>query len=301
MQKYLIPFEDCNPLPTLYILGNGFDVAHGIKSTYANFRAFEISRDNQRFVNLMDIFFSNQTDFWSDVETALGHYDEDSIIDFCNPEEEFDMDHPTRSEAAYSDSPDNIFQPLLKDLKSEFREWVDSIEIKNAEKILSLSKDAYYLTFNYTDTLEAIYHIPSNNVFHIHGLRQSKDEYIVGHSNFRNEEFTFDNSDVYFKQATRAKVIGWMNGLYKDANAIINRNSDYFNGLNDVKQIIVLGHSLNMVDLPYFLRIVEATGTDASWKFSFYGTQDINNINNFIKIAGLTNTKVIYFDEFLSK
>lgn len=92
-----------------------------------------------------------------------------------------------------------------------------------------------------------------------------------------------------------------MNGLYKDANAIINRNSDYFNGLNDVKQIIVLGHSLNMVDLPYFLRIVEATGTDASWKFSFYGTQDINNINNFIKIAGLTNTKVIYFDEFLSK
>ena len=101
-------------------------VAHGIKSTYANFRAFEISRDNQRFVNLMDIFFSNQTDFWSDVETALGHYDEDSIIDFCNPEEEFDMDHPTRSEAAYSDSPDNIFQPLLKDLKSEFREWVDS-------------------------------------------------------------------------------------------------------------------------------------------------------------------------------
>lgn len=109
MQEYLIPFEDCNPLPTLYILGNGFDVAHGIKSTYANFREFEISRENQKFVDLMDIFFSNQTDFWSDIEAALGGYNEDSIIDFCNPEEEFDIDHPTRSEAAYSDSPAYFF------------------------------------------------------------------------------------------------------------------------------------------------------------------------------------------------
>ena len=299
MQEYLIPFEDCNPLPTLYILGNGFDVAHGIKSTYANFREFEISRENQKFVDLMDIFFSNQTDFWSDIETALGGYNEDSIIDFCNPEEEFDIDHPTRSEAAYSDSPAYFFQPLLDNLKSEFRAWVDSIEIKEAEKIMPLSKDAEYLTFNYTDTLESIYGIPENRVFHIHGLRRSNDEYIVGHSNFRNEDSAFDDDDVYFKQETRAKVIGWMNGMYKDTDTIIRRNSDYFNKLSTIKQIIVLGHSLNPVDLPYFLKIVEKSGHETLWKFSFYGQQDIDNINMFITAAGLTNTKIVPFDDFL--
>lgn len=295
-----LPLEGCTPIPTLFIIGNGFDIAHEIESKYSDFRKFEIKRGNQRFVDLMDIFFSNQTDFWSDIETALGQYDEDSIIDFCNPEEEFDIDHPTRSESAYADSPDFIFHPLLEDLKAEFRNWVNDIDISIAERIIRLSEDAQYLTFNYTDTLETIYNIPMQNVFHIHGARNNvHDEYIVGHSNLRDKDTAFDDDDVYFKQETRAKVIGWMNDVYKDADAIIYRQDKYFNSLKGIQQVIVLGHSLNDVDLPYFKRIIKETGNDVVWKFSYYGKRDIDNINRFIAVTGLTNTKVVPFDDFV--
>lgn len=295
----ILPIEGCNPLPTLYIIGNGFDVAHGIKSRYSDFRNYEMARNNQRFVNLMDIFFSIDTEFWSDIETALGQYDEDSIIDFCNPEEKFDIDHPTRSEAAYVDSPDYIFNPLLNDLRFEFRNWVNDIDILCADKIVNLSRNAKYLTFNYTDTLETTYCIPENNVFHIHGSRMKQDEYVVGHSNLRNQDTAFDDDDIYFKQETRAKVIGWMNDIHKDTDVIISRNDAYFNSLRGIQQVIVLGHSLNDVDLPYLNRIIKETGPNMLWKFSYYGQDDIVKINDFISKTGLTNTKILHFDDFL--
>lgn len=294
----ILPIDGCAPIPTLYVIGNGFDVAHGIKSRYSDFRNFEIAHNNQRLVNLMDIFFSIETEFWSDMETALGQYDEDSIIDFCNPEEEFDIDHPTRSEAAYSDSPDYIFQPLLEDLRNDFREWVNSIDISTVKRIMTLSKDANYLTFNYTDTLETIYDIPKANILHIHGARGTGDNYIVGHSNYRDEDKVYDDNDILFKQQTRAKIIAWMNNQYKDSEAIASYNDSYFRSLSNIQQVIVLGHSLNRVDLPYFKKIAEVTGANTLWKFSFYERDDIDNIKCFIAEIGLKNTKIIHFDDF---
>lgn len=48
-----LPLEGCTPIPTLFIIGNGFDIAHEIESKYSDFRKFEIKRGNQRFVDLM--------------------------------------------------------------------------------------------------------------------------------------------------------------------------------------------------------------------------------------------------------
>lgn len=156
-----MPLEGCERLKTLYIIGNGFDLAHGIKSAYGDFRKFEKEKGNGHFVEMMEVFFSNSTEFCSDVETALGDYDEDSIIDYCNPNPEFDYDHPTRSEAAYCDSPDFIFQPLLEQLTADFRTWVEAIDLGSAKRLMSLSWEARYLTFNYTDTLETVYGTPA--------------------------------------------------------------------------------------------------------------------------------------------
>lgn len=297
LSDWILPFKECDPIPTLYIIGNGFDVAHGIKSKYIDFCNFEKKKNNKRFVDLMDIFFSNQTDFWCDIETALGQYDEDSIIEFCNPEDEFNIDHPTRSEAAYTDSPDSIFYPLLYDFKNEFNDWVDNIDIKEAKRIKKLHNNAKYLTFNYTDTLETIYDITEQQVCHIHGLRKRDCDYIIGHSNLRDPDEPFDNDDIYFKQQTRAKVIGWMNNMYKDTSIIISQNNDFFDSLSNIRQIIVLGHSLNDVDFPYFDKIIQKTGKNALWKYSFYNTEDIERINKFIDRTGLINTKTIHFDE----
>lgn len=46
--------------------------------------------DQHGLLDMMNIFFSNQMNFWGDVETALCEYDEEAIVDYCKPNREFD-------------------------------------------------------------------------------------------------------------------------------------------------------------------------------------------------------------------
>ncbi len=49
---------------TLFVIGNGFDLASGIKSSYYNFKQWLILNKRHQLINLMDIFFSNKRDVW---------------------------------------------------------------------------------------------------------------------------------------------------------------------------------------------------------------------------------------------
>ena len=169
----------------LYIIGNGFDLAHGIKSSYWNFREW-LGNNRSNLIGMMDIFFSNQRDVWSNIEQALGEYNEESILDYCRPDEEFDYEHSLSSSARVEDSPMAIFRPVLEEFRQAFRDWVNSIEISGIEKVYKLNTDSRYLSFNYTDTLETEYGIAQNKVTHIHGSRLNDEEYIIGHNNNRN-------------------------------------------------------------------------------------------------------------------
>ena len=128
-RKSLFPELDKLESETLIVIGNGFDIAHGIKSTYCDFRNWLMAKKESSLIGLMDTFFSNKRDVWNDIEKALGEYDEESILSFCRPDEEFDYDHSLSSSARIEDSPMAIFQPVLEQFKDRFDEWVESIEI----------------------------------------------------------------------------------------------------------------------------------------------------------------------------
>ena len=153
-QQLLFPKMNQIAKETLIIIGNGFDRAHNIESSYWDFREWLCKKGNRQLVDMMDTFFSNQRDVWSGIEQALGEYNEEAILDYCRPDEEFDLDHSLSSSARVEDSPNDIFQPVLDEFKEAFHEWVDSIEINGIEKQYTLDPDCRYLTFNYTDTLE---------------------------------------------------------------------------------------------------------------------------------------------------
>lgn len=291
--NYLFPQQEQQNKKTLVIIGNGFDLASGIKSSYSDFKQWlQMSGKYHRLIGLMDTFFSNQRDVWGDIEKALGEYDEDSILEYCKPDEEIDYDHLTRSMAAVEDSPEWIFKPVLDEFIEAFKDWVDSINIANAEKVRELPVECKYLTFNYTETLEAIYGIPKSNILHIHGSRILDKEYIIGHNNFRNPDEAYnDESQMLYLQETWSKIIRWMNDLVKDSAFIIRQNKDFFNGLSDVEQIVVYGHSFYEVDWPYMKEIVKHVGTDKPWAISYYSQKDLERINDFATKMGLTNVK----------
>lgn len=289
--KSLFPELDQQNSSTLIIIGNGFDLASGIMSSYQNFKMWLKQNGRQRLIDLMDIFFSNQRDVWGDIEKALGEYDEDGILDFCRPDEEFDYDHAMRSMAAVEDAPDWLFQPVLEEFTEAFKDWVNSINIKDAEKIRDLPTESRYLTFNYTETLEKLYGIADSNILHIHGSRLSNgEEIIIGHDNPRdpNEAYN-DEGQMLFIQQTWSKIIEWMNGLVKDTAAIISRNREFFNELSDIEHVVVYGHSFYEVDWPYLEEIVKQIGTDMPWSISYHTSEDLKRIDSFVKHSQLNH------------
>lgn len=280
---------------TLFIIGNGFDLANGIKSSYMDFHKWLKDNDYSHLISMMDRFFSNRRDVWSDIETALGEYDEDYILDYCKPNEDIDYDHPMRSVAAIEDSPDWLFQPILEDFINAFGDWVDSIDITTAERIRTLPTESIYLTFNYTETLERVYSIPKSNILHIHGCRLLDEKYIIGHNNYRDPDDAYnDESEMLYIQNTWSKIIGWMNGLLKDTAAIISKNQNFFERLSDIECVVVYGHSLNEIDMPYMEEIVRHIGIEKQWYISQYNAEDSKKVNTFIGKMGLKNANAFW-------
>lgn len=288
-RKSLFPELDKLESETLIVIGNGFDIAHGIRSTYGDFRNWLVAKKESSLIGLMDTFFSNKRDVWNDIEKALGEYDEESILSFCRPEEEFDYDHSLSSSARIEDSPMAIFQPVLEQFKDRFDEWVESIEIFGAERIGELSPNCRYLTFNYTDTLETIYGIPKNNIAHIHGSRLLKDEYIIGHNCYRNPMDVWDDESLIFESRAMESIVESMNGFVKDYQGNIHKHSDFFLKLSQIKQVICYGHSMNEIDWPYFEEIINKTGKDIPWRISCYCKTDYDNVEKFKTHFDLSN------------
>lgn len=292
-QLALFPQMQKNAQETLIIIGNGFDLAHNIESSYWDFRAWLIENGNRQLVDMMDTFFGNDRNVWNGIEQALGEYDEDAILDYCRPDEEFDLDHSLSASARVEDSPITFFQPVLEEFKDAFHEWVDSIKICITEKKYTLDTGCRYLNFNYTDTLETEYGIPVDKVAHIHGSRLLNEEYIVGHNNPRDSNEPWGNDGIIFEQQAKQNVITWMNELRKDYDKNISRHRSFFVGLTNIRKIITYGHSMASVDWPYFEEIINIVGVDVLWRVSCFSEEDIRNTKEFQKHFGLTNVTII--------
>lgn len=50
-----------HPSEVLYIIGNGFDISHGINSRYSDFERWVEEKGNDQLIGLMDIFFSKHS------------------------------------------------------------------------------------------------------------------------------------------------------------------------------------------------------------------------------------------------
>lgn len=281
LQQTLFPQLQQVAKDTLIIIGNGFDLAHDIKSSYWDFREWLYKNGNTKLVNMMDVFFSNERDVWSGIEQAFGEYDEEAILDYCRPDEEFDIEHSLSSSARVEDSPMAFFQPVLEEFKDAFEEWVDNIDINGIKNVYHLDPLCRYLTFNYTDTLETRYGIPINQIAHIHGSRQNNEEYVVGHNNPRNLSDAWDEDGLIFEQQAHENIISWMNGFVKDYESNITNHKEFFNGLFGVKQIITYGHSMARVDWPYFAEIIKIVGVNVPWRVSCFSMDDRNNTAEF--------------------
>lgn len=304
----------------LYIIGNGFDLMHEVRSSYYAFRD-SLGKENPLRHALED--FLTVEDIWADFEDALGHFDiramcsgflVDSYLDIF---EAYDEDASAAEFFLAAEAAANPILTVVSELPRRFRMWVETLSIGTADRPLrNMFRNGKVLCFNYTEFVETLYGVSEENVCYIHGYRRKKkyhpkETLILGHMPGASDDaydFT-DDSSVETKNSYKLQMLEAAqeqafhlvaesdDALTKNCGDIIAAHEAFFAGLNKIETIIVIGHSLAPVDGDYFSevasRLPDIKGTH--WYFGCYGLRDLERLEQLLTVLEIERSTVSVF------
>ena len=200
----------------LYILGNGFDKAQGMKTSYPEFYQYLMENTDNGNLLLQQLKKDINADrsLWSDMEEALGQFT--SKVETATDLENLYFELSDNLQK-YLEAEENIFNPSEK-LRSKFvgdfinpskyMGETDRIRYSKFKNKIGGGYDISVMTLNYTDTLEKLLALGTatnrridnysyfRQVIHVHG--KLRDSIIIGVDNeeqIANEHFR-NNEDV---------------------------------------------------------------------------------------------------------
>ena len=291
----------------LYIIGNGFDIAHRLPTQYWDFRTY-LERIDYSFLHEFEMhynIYSNMSDeekkdlLWNELETNLANIDEDIIIENATS---IEMD----LESGDVGIEDTLYEFFTKEyqyinkLAVYLKRWIRTVRIRDAlPKVSQIGKNNcdLYINFNYTSTLETIYGVSDSSVIHIHGsLRNHTDDPVLGHGNLsrikaigekvRTAEECFDE-----KKISICKVVkDYYRTTLKDTNHYMHNLQRIAN--EDVSEIIIAGHSLTGIDMPYFSNVDLLSGKNVVWTIVWFDPSKKNNMRCSLIDAGIDEHRV---------
>ncbi|MDY0211797.1 MAG: bacteriophage abortive infection AbiH family protein [Desulfuromonadaceae bacterium] len=284
---------------TLYIIGNGFDIYHGIESRYSSFKNYFHVHDRDSHDRVEEYLQVHED--WSDLEIALAYLDIGTVLDHAS---DFLQSYATEkwSDAYHHDYQfeiNNIVSSLSSKLKSEFCDWLRQLTIPYFNELnctpLKLNNAGTFFNFNYTPSLEHIYGIPKENIFYIHGkIGDPNTEIILGHA--WNPADIPDLNDVPDPEDMDTRVMegneilnDYFKKTFKQTDQIIKQNKQFFDSLKSISEIRILGHSLSEVDFKYIEVISKVVMPNCSWKISYYNNNEINNHRSVMERLNVKN------------
>ena len=284
----------------LYIVGNGFDLHHHIKSSYPGFGHYVKSADPELYDTVEKYFSFNGN--WSNLEEALGRFDADWLLEdssmFLAPYSS-DDEWSDASHHDYQYEVQKVVTALSNTLKRRFTTWVTTLQIPDSRSftgtLLNLDRNSLYLTFNYTRTLQRLYGVPTQNVLHIHNEAMSEEsDLVLGHErnpsgmNLQNNIANLQDQDPRITEANEI-IDQYFSDTYKPAKEIIEKHSAYFGNLKNVEQINVIGHSLSEVDLPYMMEIANKIERNrVRWVVSYHDKTSIHGLEGVMANLGVS-------------
>ena len=251
---------------TLYIIGNGFDLAHKIPSAYKDFRNFMVSHVD--FGNIVSTLEELKNCFtpnflWSDFENELGRISPRQVFDYC---------YQINDSPAYLLSEDVHLEStfhLYNRLENAMRAWIDSLNINCARRHYKINpKDCFFITFNYTYTLEQVYNINDCRILHIHGkgidpifghgekdlpYRGMPENYYIR----KYADLAYDYAHLFFDH------------MKKNSKGCIYNSRKFFKKLKGIENIAIIGHSLGKSDYQYF-KYLNKILPNANWTYYYY-------------------------------
>lgn len=287
-----------------YIIGNGFDLHHGLNTSYENYKKY-LMEENPEYVKEFDDFLEryvfvkeNYTsedppiEKWSELEKyteRIYDYDLNEILDEAVESVSKDEDR-----AGYWHDIQymcEVYSKWINGIRTSFADWIRTIECEKGKKdnSLFLNQKALYLTFNYTATLEQLYDIPAQNILHIHG--DVNHEIIFGNDKEPNEEI-HDNrlpihhgSDWRINEATQIlnDVLKETHAYYKNTLSIIKANREFFEEIRQCKTIIFMGFGFGEEDSNYVKEIFYGNDCVAKVIIYYYAKEDRKKFHHKVK------------------
>ena len=286
----------------LFIIGNGFDRAHDLNTQYWDFRTF---LDNL-YPDFLDSFekhyniYPNDSEnykrnlLWNCFETNLANINEDVII-----EDALNIDMGLESGDYGIEETLRIYfhneYSYIEKLAIYLKQWVKTIKIEDKSPITSQinsNNNDFYITFNYTSVLEKVYNIKPSNILHIHGsLHNDDDDPILGHGN-RNRIEDIKAKRNMAQTCFNEKEISICDVIQDYYNTTFKNVRNYMHKLNKlciypINEIIIIGHSVDGVDLPYFKAINKITRKRAKWKVYYYNPSEKEKMQNALESQGI--------------
>lgn len=292
----------------LYVLGNGFDIGHKIPCKYSDFYNY-LEENRSDILKIMEKYYyvGCDSDLWSDFECSL---EED--INYDSLAEIVGENTPNFASDDFRDRDwydaqiyiEQDCEELLENIRSGFEEWIESLQISDLKKVYKLDLSAYFITFNYTEVLERVYKVPASNVLHIHN--KVGEELVFGHGK-KSEDFkvkealygdekafldfdeygNIESNEVGHEQFAENAVRAFYNKMRKHTEEIVPKQTGFIKSISNIDEVIVLGHSYNEIDFPYFEEIGKTIDDNTKWTLFYFSDKDkqfAEKIMNKLKI-----------------
>ena len=288
---------------SLYIIGNGFDLAHGFETQYQLFYQYIVENDAP-FLRKIEDFCSclsyGEELLWNEFEQNISSYDSSYVLEervesgLKDLESYYEDDDESKKSLAKSIVENYNVEKIVEILQSHFNNWVEGIDTSFSSEKLNIKNNSLFLTFNYTKTLEEIYEVKKENICYIHNRVGDGANLIFGHCWDKKKVMhnrSTPSTDDIVEDEVNSKFIS---KLLKNCDNIIYNHFEFFKSLKNTSQIYILGHSLSKVDMPYFKEIIGSIDkTKVKWTISFHSDNDKKKINKFKKDNGLEDVTLI--------
>lgn len=284
----------------LYIIGNGFDLHHTMKTSYPHFREWLEANDTSVLYTIDELFSYCYEDWWQNFERNLASAVTSEIV-----QQEVQENYPDFGSDDFRDrdwyaaeyAVENKLSEAYCEIREAFHQWIADVEMGEVNKKIKLiTDDAVFLTFNYTSTLETLYEIDEEKILHIHGKAGTEDELVIGHGVSEKEiaemlekNYPFDEEgDDFVTQRAKDAAISGVYSQRKRVNEIIKRYEEWFASLKDVSYLHFFGHSFGDVDIPYFRKIFSVVNKkNILIEVNDYNDENKATIDSFMESEGI--------------
>lgn len=308
----------------LYIIGNGFDIHHGIPSRYSDYRVWLAENDSDLLECLQRFYDVGDKEWWSAFEENLGYPDMDDYIDETAAENYPDFaneEFRDRDYHAGEITAEDEIGKLVSDIKDSFQDWVNSLPAPNADKRIAINREgAFFINFNYTNTLQTLYAIDPANILFIHGNVAYGTELVLGHNRTHEEldeafspdlpsppdgldgmelaewhEMNEDSGEDFIHSSVRKAVVEQIDSIRKNTQRIIYQNQHTFDRLRDTETVYIYGLSFSPIDQPYLDEVVSKVNKATTrWIVSYYSEEDRMNAQHFFYTKSIQKNLVSY-------